>query len=90
MTMYGSNGKMTKRRLTSAPDNLFTRGSENGFVVYGPDVGDIVKIDVEVRQYSHKKFKILSICHLGAFKQPKFDTLIRNLGLSNKIQWICI
>ena len=46
--MYGTKGKMTKRRLHNENKNIFSRDSEFVFTVYGPDIGDLVKADVEV------------------------------------------
>ena len=48
VTLYGSKGKMTKRRLHSENNDIFSRNSELLFTVYGPDIGDLVKADVEV------------------------------------------
>ena len=39
---------MTKRRLHSENNDIFSRGSELMFTVYGPDIGDLIKADVEV------------------------------------------
>ena len=49
VTMYGTLGKMTKRRLhTKDGGDIFARASEMRFRVYGPNIGDLVKCDVEV------------------------------------------
>ena len=48
ITLYGSKGKMTKRRLHNEHNDIFGRGSELIFTVYGPDIGELVKADVEV------------------------------------------
>ena len=48
ITLYGNRSKMTKRRLHNENNNIFSRNSELIFTVYGPDIGDLVKADVEV------------------------------------------